>query len=205
MDFMRNSTGFPVVFGVVLAGGLSSRMGRDKARITVGGEPLILRQLRVLHDAGMGRRGVAVSQTPPVGQLDDLPPGVEVLRDERLGQGPLAGIERALGAVQPAETHVLVIAVDLPRLTAAFLGSLLQGVRPGIGVVPSVEGRLEPLVAVYPRECHGEVAVRLVRGSASVQDLLRSGLREGWMIECPVAPGEAALLANWNRPGDLPV
>ena len=178
-------------------------MGRDKARIRMEGEPLILRQLRVLRDAGLHRLAVAVSPTPPAGQLDDLPPGVGILRDERPNQGPLAGIERALSAVRPTDSHVLVLAVDLPRLTADFIRALILRVRPGIGVVPSLAGRLEPLMTVLPVQASREVAARLGRGSGSVQDCLRVGIQEGWMIEFPVAPDAAALLANWNRPEDL--
>ncbi len=203
MDFMRILTDFPDVFGVVLAGGASSRMGHDKARIRVAGEPLILRQLRLLSAAGVLRRAVAVSQSPPTGQLDEIPPDVGILRDEQPNQGPLAGIERALSAIQPAETHVLVLAVDLPRLTPDFIQSLILQVRPGIGVVPSLVGRLEPLVAVYPVEAFAEVVARLGRGEGSVQNCLRAGLKEGWMIDHPVMPDEAVLLTNWNRPEDM--
>ena len=97
---------------VILAGGESRRMGRDKAWVEVGGESLIARALVLVRELGLpevfisGRAGTDYSSMRyPV--LFDLEPGC----------GPLGGIERALQAAN--SPLLLVLAVDLPGMTAA--------------------------------------------------------------------------------------
>ncbi|HEV2405155.1 MAG TPA: NTP transferase domain-containing protein, partial [Ktedonobacterales bacterium] len=78
--------------GVVLAGGASRRMGEEKARLMMRGEPLLARVVRLLR--------LAFSEVIVVGppSLADLVPGVTVTPDTRAGQGPLAGQEAAFAA-----------------------------------------------------------------------------------------------------------
>ncbi|MDP8977916.1 MAG: molybdenum cofactor guanylyltransferase, partial [Actinomycetota bacterium] len=126
--------------GLVLAGGDSTRMGRDKALLRLGGRTLVERAVAVLADccdpvlvaSGDGRR---------------LPgPGVEQVAD-RSGAGPLAGI---LGGLERSpHPLVAVVAVDMPYASAAVLRALAAQWRGEPAVVPSVAGRLEPLHAVW--------------------------------------------------------
>ena len=197
------------IAGVVLAGGRSTRMGRDKAWIQVDGEALILRQLRLLQRSGVGRVQVSVG-SGDLAAADrfrtELPQGVVCLPDAYPDGGPLVGIAGALGAMQAGESHLVVLAVDLPRLRSELLGRLIEDARltPDSGVVSRVEGNLEPLVAVYP--CAGLVPAltRIERGDLSVQGWVREGLAGGWMREQLVAADEADGFLNWNRPEDLP-
>ena len=99
---------------VILAGGKSSRMGCDKAFLEIGGQTLLARQIQLVHDAGAaevfisGREGVDYSTS-----------GCRVLTDKFPDAGPLAGIERALDTM--TSPLLLVLAVDLPAMTAEFL------------------------------------------------------------------------------------
>lgn len=208
-DFAWNRRPSGAVAGVVLAGGRSTRMGRDKALIPVQGEPLILRQLRLLRVAGASRVMVSVAAGDPkaVDRLwQQIPRAVECLPDARPDTGPLGGIAAALESLRSDESHLIVLAVDLPRMESGLLGALIESVQgtPGAGVVSEVDGNLEPLVAVYPRVGLASALARLDRGELSVQDWTREGLRHGWMRTHMVLEGEAGAFLNWNRPEDLP-
>jgi molybdopterin-guanine dinucleotide biosynthesis protein A len=197
------------VAGVVLAGGRSSRMGRDKALIPLNGEPLIRRQLRLLQESGARRLMVSVAAgDPEAGDRlrEEIPTEVECLPDARPDCGPLAGIAAGLASLRSDESHLIVLAVDLPRMEGGFLGLLFEAVQgtPDAGVVPQVDGNLEPLVAVYPRLGLASALTRLERGDLSVQEWVREGLRGGWMRTHVVSEAEAGTFLNWNRPEDLP-
>ena len=114
---------------VILAGGQSRRMGKDKAWIEFDGQPLIERTLRAVRSSGItqvfisGRAGTDYSVL-----------GCPVLLDQEAGLGPLAGIERALEATRAS--LMLVLAVDLPRMTAAFLRKLADSCDALTGAIP---------------------------------------------------------------------
>ena len=98
--------------GVVLAGGLSSRMGRDKALLAWQGRPLIERQLAVLHEAGVDAVCVSGARAAYGGIADALPQAGPL--------GGLAGVARA----EAGEADLLVVPVDMPLLSAALLRRL---------------------------------------------------------------------------------
>lgn len=205
LDLGTDRPGHPGVLGAVLAGGRSIRMGRDKAGLRVQGEPLLLRQLRLLEECGVGRRIVSAGVQSAGGVWDLIPAAVAFVRDSAPDQGPLAGLEQALAAALPSETHVLAVAVDLPCLTVDWLQSRIMQCRPGVGVVGSIGDQLEPLAAVYPVEGLASLRRRITRGELAVNAWVREGIRDGWMIERPLPPSERSLLQNWNHPSDLPV
>ncbi|MBL9172273.1 MAG: molybdenum cofactor guanylyltransferase [Verrucomicrobiales bacterium] len=192
---MRN----PDASGVVLAGGFGRRMGRSKLDLTVRGEPLLLRQLRVLADAGVRERWVSLAQhqSPP----DFLPRGIGILRDLRDEAGPISGLERALRAA--SEPRVVVLAVDLPAMSAGFLRELLDRCRNAKGCVPRIHGRFEPLAAVYPRSAWEVVARRLEHGERALQPLLGTLIGAGLMDGVDVTDAQQPLFVNWNRPSDF--
>ena len=188
----------PELAGAVLAGGRSSRMGTDKARLFVGGETLLARQLRLLRESGARERLV-------VGRGADeavRESGVRFVADRQLGAGPLAGLEAALVAGGPGPT--LVLAVDLPFITAELLRRLVRRGGSEVGVIPWREDHAEPLVALYPHRALAEVTRRLNAGELALQPLARAGVAAGWLKPWRIADADAAQFTNWNRPGDLP-
>lgn len=106
----------PTFCGVVLAGGKSSRMGQDKAMLTIDGESLLDRAIRLLNATGANQ--VLVSRNNQPDTLQDIFPF----------QGPLAGIHAALCAT---EQNLLVIPVDMPLLTVSVLLPLIEKSTPG--------------------------------------------------------------------------
>ncbi|MGA2017335.1 MAG: NTP transferase domain-containing protein [Opitutaceae bacterium] len=181
--------------GVVLVGGRSARMGRDKGRIQVAGVELWRRQLGVLMRAGA--RPALLSLRP--GQRSFGWRGGEI-RDAAANAGPLGGVAAALAAA-PAPL-VAVLAVDLPHMDAAWFRRLGRRCRPGSGAV--VRGPLgyEPLAAIYPREAAALCMARLRAGRLSLQSLLSALVRQGRMAVLPMRMGDGARLANWNTRED---
>ena len=192
--------GVPELAGVVLSGGEGRRMGRPKAELRVGGEPLLQRQLRLLLEAGVGERWVSIASTGNVGVTHD--PDVRVVCDLRSGEGPLAGIER--GLAQTRGQWVVFLAVDLPEMTADFLRRLVAGRLPGQGVVPRLGGRFEPLAAMYPQRAHREAVLRLDQGERSLQKFVGALVNSGQMRVLEVEREQVTLFTNWNRPEDYP-
>ncbi|MFO1458426.1 MAG: NTP transferase domain-containing protein [Verrucomicrobiota bacterium] len=191
--------GRPGVSGAVLAGGLGLRMGCPKVDLYVQGEPLLLRQLRLLAEAGIDERWVCLApgQDPP----HFLPNDTGVLADRRPGLGPLAGLERVLQSA--SGSFVVVIAIDLPQLSADFLRTLLGRCAGLRGCVPRVRGLFEPLAAVYPASAWAAVNRRLERGELSLQPLVTELVSCGTMEVLDLSTAEESLLLNWNRPGDF--
>ena len=99
------------VHGFVLAGGKSSRMGRDKALLELGGQPMVQIAIEKLRSV--------CADVSIVGNRDDLSGFAEVVRETRMNAGPAAGIESGLH--QARQAWALFIPVDVPLVPAELL------------------------------------------------------------------------------------
>jgi molybdenum cofactor guanylyltransferase len=181
---------------VILAGGQSHRMGRDKAWLKLEGQSLLVRQLETARAAGATELLISGRAGVDYGGLHG-----RVLLDEFPNAGPLAGLERALAAA--SFPLVLALAVDMPHVTPAFLREILGGCKPNSGVIPQVDQRLEPLAAFYPRACYQHARHLLQQhGDASPRQLAADCVNAGTVTIYPVRPGDAWRLRSWNRPFD---
>ena len=176
---------------VLLAGGKSSRMGCDKALLEIDGEPLWRRQLATLR--AIEPEQLLVSG-PNRGEG-------ETVADEIVDAGPLGGVAAALANC--TAPLLVVLAVDLPRITPAFLRTLLALCDSGRGVVPCGAEFFEPLAAIYPAVAAEMARAQLRRGQFSMQEFVRTAMRSGWLLERKLAPEEVPLFANMNTPRDL--
>jgi molybdopterin-guanine dinucleotide biosynthesis protein A len=192
------------VAGFILAGGASSRMGRDKGLLDFGGIPLILHTARLLEPL--------VAEVTVVGSPSRYAKfGLHAIADEakaqrgpdRAGCGPLAGIATALAATRSSWN--LIVACELPYLSAEWLDWLLsRALRSrGEAVVPRTEREIEPLAAMYRRECGAPIAAAPARRVRKVSDVI-----EELRVEL-VYPREwrkidqsRLILRNMNAPGD---
>lgn len=139
----------PKLRGLVLAGGRSSRMGRDKAALVhPDGRTLLRRCHDLLREAGCETIAISLrhDQEIPVG-LD----GVEIVRDpEGTSLGPIAGIVAGM-RLDPAADW-LVLACDLPRLDTATLTHLIsskQSDEKFLAYRSEFDGLPEPLCTLY--------------------------------------------------------
>lgn len=179
---------------VLLAGGKSSRMGCDKAFLEIAGEPLWRRQLETL-------RRLSPEQLMVSGPAREEWSEYEIVADEIADAGPLAGVASALR--QCATPRLVVLAVDLPKMTASFLQSLLHLCGDHQGAVPRTANRFEPLAAVYPARCATLAAVALRDGNFSMQNFVRLAREQDLLLEQRISEAETALFANLNTPADL--
>jgi molybdopterin-guanine dinucleotide biosynthesis protein A len=153
------------VEGFVLAGGRSSRMGQEKALLQVGGRSLVDLALDKLRSAGVAAPRIAGAQT-------DLSSHAPVVPDLHPGCGPLSGIEAALAATtQPLN---LFLPVDMPLLPARFLAWMLRRaeITGALVTVPRINGRPQPLCAVYHRDLLRPISASLLAGNYKVMPVV---------------------------------
>lgn len=134
----------PDIAIAIMAGGRSTRMGRDKGALEIAGRTLLERTAATALDSGCC---VAVigRQPPQIWPFDDI----SFFCDEEPGAGPLGGLATALRHLGGA---VLALACDLPLLNAGSLRWLIDAAagRAGHhGIVTLNEGRPEPLFSIY--------------------------------------------------------
>jgi molybdenum cofactor guanylyltransferase len=184
--------------GVVLAGGASLRMGRDKAALEVGGETLA---------AGAARRlGEVCAEVVVADCGKGVVPGFLSLADGP-GGGPAAGLLGA-AAARPGRPQ-LVLACDLPNVPSGLLASLIGLAGSGDGadwIVPRWAGGLEPLCAWWGPRALTALASRAGRGDYSLHSLAAEpGLAVRFLGPeelAPFGPPEE-IFRNLNAPGDL--
>ncbi len=148
------------VTGVVLAGGLSRRMGTDKALLDLAGRPLVARVVDGLR--AVFSRLLCVTNDPD--RLAFL--GVPTAGDLVPGAGPLGGIHAALRAART--DAVFVAACDMPFLNPELVRYLVAALAGHDAAVPRWGDHLEPLHACYSRACLPAIEARLAAGRFKV-------------------------------------
>jgi molybdenum cofactor guanylyltransferase len=181
---------------LLLAGGRSSRMGFDKATLTIAGEPLWQRQLRVLRELSPAVLWVSARARPAW-----CPPDIDVIPDESPVRAPLSGLVAGLRRLQTS--HLLVLAIDLPRIPPDHLRKLCDLARPGSGVIPLNDGYFEPLCAIYPVEAAASAQAALESGDVSLQHFGKTLLHESLAQTYVLTTEERPLYVNLNTPSDL--
>jgi molybdopterin-guanine dinucleotide biosynthesis protein A len=172
-------------------------MGRDKAFLPFPPRRLIDHQVATLR--ALGPAELLISGRP---ETDYAVAEARVVFDDVPDEGPLGGVIAVLAAA--TTPLVLVLAVDMPAMTPAFLGRLLGGASPGVGVVPRCQGRWEPLAAVYPRGLLPRARCYRQEGCRALQPLLQAAAEAGAILPLEVPAADAGILANLNSPTDLP-
>ncbi len=167
----------PTLEVVILAGGQSSRMGQDKARLRLHRRSLLA------HARASGRElGVAV----------------RVIRRDRIARcGPLGGIYTALKSSQAKS--VLFLACDMPFVRPALLRRLLAGLRAGDDAAFVVAGRRAGFPFIIRSRCAVLVKKEILLGRLSLQELANTLQAR----RLRVAPSERPDLFNINTPEDL--
>lgn len=133
--------------GIVLCGGLSTRMGTSKAMLPFGPETMLQRVVRLL--------GTVVSPIVVVAaeaqELPALPAGIILTRDEREASGPLEGIRAGLAALPEAVDAAYITSCDVPLLVPAFVRRMIE-LAEGYDIsVTEIDGFAHPLSAIYRR------------------------------------------------------
>ncbi len=183
------------IAAIVLAGGKSSRMGRDKALIKLGDRPLLYQICTLARECATPVYVV----TPWIEKYRAiLPPNCQLIHEKIRHQGPLRGF--ALGLQYVKQEWVLLLACDLPFLTASVVKQWCQylpTVPPeAIALLPNSSKGWEPLCGFYRRSCLSSLETYLDRGGRSFQ----SWLSNQTVQELPVV--DRQVLFNCNTPED---
>ena len=177
-----------LVAGFVLAGGRSSRMGRDKALLPVGSHTLI-------EEVASAVRNITGSVTliGNEGKFSDL--GFDWLDDLHPALGPLSGVETALASRRAAAS--LIVSCDMPGLNPAWLQALVERAKISTAhclVCRDAAGRIHPLCGLWKQACLETVAERIRQRSLRMFEILR---------ELDAEPVDiAGVIRNVNTPED---
>ena len=184
----------------ILAGGQARRFGgRDKSALLVDGRSILDRQMAELTTLTtdiliVGDGGPSLAPGASSG------PG-RVVADRVPGCGPLGGLHAALTEARGDAT--IVIACDMPYVSAPFLGHLLALTRDADAVVPRTERGYHPLCAAYTRACLAPAAARLAGGRLTMSGLFEDvRVRVVTVEEIDAFGHHKRLLANVNTPAE---
>jgi molybdenum cofactor guanylyltransferase len=198
------------VSAFLLAGGHSTRMGRDKALLPLAGRPLIAHALALLAEAGL--------PATILGNRPDLRSFAPVLDDAEPDHGPLAGICAALASTSARDA--LFLSVDQPLLPASLLIYLLHHAcaTASAVTVASVNGVVQTFPAVLDRSIlpllQQELAARHLGCLAAFRSVAAAAhqpfsavpveyLAQSGQAAHPTGLPAARWLFNLNTPADL--
>jgi molybdopterin-guanine dinucleotide biosynthesis protein A len=196
MSDTRSALEIEDVSGIVLAGGMSRRLGRDKALEPLGGEPLIRRVIGRLSQVS-GETVVVVADMERGAALP-LPDSARAAVDIYPGKGSLGGIFSGLSHVSgDANGWGVVVACDMPFLNLDLFRHMLS-LRGGYdAVVPVIEDRPEPTHAVYSNRCLPYIEKRLQADDLKISKFFDE-VRVRYVTEEEVAAFDPEFLSFFN-------
>lgn len=151
--------------GIILAGGENRRMGTDKAFLELSGKPMIERVMDVLRT--VCRRLIIVTNSPERYAAYEE---TVIMRDVLGLRGPLTGIYS--GLTRSEEEYNFITACDMPFLNAGLIAYLEEQATGYDVTLPEVEGRAEPLHAVYHRRLLPAVEAKLREERREIRGIL---------------------------------
>ncbi len=153
------------ITGILLAGGKSSRMGRDKGLIYAGVRG-------TLTDIILEKMKPAVDNLMIIANNDEYRRfGIPVIKDIILHCGPLGGIYTGL---EHSKTEwSMILSCDIPFVNTELLCFLIQQINEHDVIVPVHYRRTEPLCALYRKSCKGKIRMLLEQKKFKVKDAIK--------------------------------
>lgn len=181
---------------VLLAEGYRDGPAWDPALVEISGRPLWLHQLDLLR-AVTPRLAVAAPTRPPW-----LPGDLVWLPDQTHRSGALTGLLSGLAwAERIGATHLVLLAIHLPKIESGFLRALGGATGPQTGAIASHSGKFEPLAALYPIAIRSHLLARIERGHPRLDEIVPALVRAGDLTSIPVHRTDRFF--PLNTPGDL--
>ena len=187
------------IAAIILAGGRSTRLGRDKASEVLLGRPMLQHVI--------DRVQALVAEIVVVRAREQLLPDVasaaplRVAEDDFESRGPLGGIYSGLMAT--AADRSLVVACDMPLLSRPLLEEMVRR-SAGCDVVMPVLAYPEPLHAVYSRDCIAPIRERIEAGQLKITNFLGAvGVCYVREEECRALDPDLRSFTNTNTQADL--
>lgn len=152
--------------GLILCGGFSERMGRDKASLPFGGETILERIIKIVQSVVdevwlVAREGQEIS----------VPSRVSIARDSAEGLGPLAGL--AAGLEVMAAERACLVSCDIPLLEPGLLRGLFDCAGDDRAAIPRVHGHDMTTTAIYSKALLPEIREMLAQGRRRPREILR--------------------------------
>ena len=185
------------ITGIILAGGKSSRMGKDKGLCTFNGKALVEYAIEALKPL-CGQLVISANHYPEMYNRYGLP----VIADEVKGIGPMGGIHACL---KRSDTqHNLVLSCDTPFVGAILLRHLLSQVENEQVVAPAHHTFLvEPLSAYYATNVVSNIENAIAEGDYKLINLFNKVRFKSVMMDEALPFYQAHAFLNINRPEDL--
>jgi molybdopterin-guanine dinucleotide biosynthesis protein A len=189
------------IAAIVLAGGRSSRFGRDKLAEPIDGRPMLALVIEAVQAI---TNQVVVVAAPTV--VRDVPTGVAIVHDRNAYEGPLAGLATGLAALDVSAGRVVAVGGDMPTLRPKVLRRLLQELGTHEAAVLADQTGPRPLpMAVRPEPARIAAERLLALGERRLRALLAE-------LDVAVVPSDdwrrddpdAATLRDVDTPADLP-
>lgn len=164
--------------GVILAGGRSSRLGRDKPMVQVGGQLMLARVAHTLRD--LCRELILVVRP---GQSDHVPDTgialrMHVVADRYRDAGPMAGIEAGLAAC--VTDFAFVTGADYPFLSSKLIRAMAaHAAEHRVAVIPRFEDRFQSLTAIYPRHWQARLRTAIEANQTSMLRFIADAVDSG--------------------------
>jgi len=184
------------VSGIILAGGKSSRYGKNKALVEIDGVPLIKRVMGVMET--IFSTVVLITNTPKTYAFLEVP----MFEDRIKGLGPLGGIQTGLKVI--SKNAGFFVACDMPFLNSGLI-RYLTSVRHGFDVVvPTFSGKFEALHAIYTKNCLKEIE-KLINGGIYQTIQLFQSVNVRFVAEDEIRrfDPELSSFSNINKPEEL--
>lgn len=183
----------PEIYGLVLAGGYSQRMGRDKAFIVYQGKPMYQCAARMIQAFC---KEVFISCRK---EQEERLAGYPVLLDRFPPIGPLTGLLSAFKKYP--KVAWLLTPVDMPNLTGQFVNDYLVANRDSRCDATIIRDRpnatIQPLVGIYEPTCLEKIEQQYVQGYYSLK-----GMIDNLEVHFVDVEDDAQYLANYNNPED---
>jgi molybdopterin-guanine dinucleotide biosynthesis protein A len=153
------------ITAVILCGGKSSRIGKNKAFLKIGNktfiETLIAKLQKLFNDI--------IISTKTTAQYRHLKlPKVKIIKDRSRVLGSLVGIYSALK--KSRTKYIFVLAVDMPNIETELIKRLLRNYKGSDVVIPETRKGLEPLCAIYSRKCLTPIKTQIRNGNYKIID-----------------------------------
>ena len=158
---------------IVLAGGRSSRFGRDKLAELIDGLPMLDRAVRAVQAVASD---VVVVVAPDAARA--VPAGARLIHDTDAFQGPLAGLAVGLAALEPDIERAIIVGGDMPFMVPTVLRALIDSLGDGVtGAILEGRGERDLLPMAVDRRAAGAAAAAILTTGERRLGLLRNSLQ----------------------------
>ncbi len=152
------------ITGIVLAGGLSSRMGTDKGLLLYKGKRMVEYAIDILK---LHCNEILISTNNSA--YKDL--GYPLIPDTYKNKGPLGGIHAALRASK--NRYNLFLSCDMPHINTEAIEVLIQNINPNVwGLIPKYGETIEPMCGIYSQQLITEIEERLQQGNLKLRQFI---------------------------------